>query len=180
MKYIALTMVREDLENIPSYSCPDGFSIRTFRAGDERHWAGIERTVGEFPDQEAALAYFTGEYGPHQSKLADRCFLLQNGQGEPIGTATAWDHEFEGAVRGRVSWVAIDPAYQGRKLAKPLLSAVMRRMARSHGKAFLTTQTTSYPAINLYLSFGFRPHLVHDSCEEGWALMAETLQRPIR
>jgi GNAT superfamily N-acetyltransferase len=179
MKYIELTMVREHMENIPSFACPEGFSVRTFGPGDERHWARIERLVGEFPDQGAALAYFTREYDPYQSKLADRCFLLQAGKGEAIGTATAWDHEFEGANRGRVSWVAIVPAYQGRKLAKPLLSQVMACLARSYGKAFLTTQTTSYPAINLYLSFGFRPHLVHTSCDEGWALMEDTLQRKI-
>ncbi|MGH2409415.1 MAG: GNAT family N-acetyltransferase, partial [Chloroflexota bacterium] len=101
------------------------------------------------------------------------------GQGEAIGTATAWEHEFEGMVRGRVSWVAIVPAYQGRKLAKPLLSAVMARLARSYGKAYLTTQTTSYPAINLYLSCGFRPHLIHQSCAEGWALMEEALQHKL-
>src|SRR6185437_6792038 len=119
MKYIALTMVREHMENIPSYRCPEGFSIRTFRPGDERHWARIERMVGEFPDQEAALAYFTREYGPHQSKLADRCFLLQNGQGEPIGTATAWDHEFEGAVRAEYHGLPSTPPIRGGSWPSP-------------------------------------------------------------
>jgi len=180
MKYIPLTMVREHMEGIPSFDCPDGFTIRTFAPGDELHWARIETLVGEFPDQQAALAYFKREYGPYRSKLEDRCFLIQDGEGEAIATATAWDHDFEGAVRGRVSWVAIVPAHQGRKLAKPLLSVVMTRLARTYGKAYLTTQTTSYPAINLYLSFGFRPHLIHESCEEGWALMEEALQRKIR
>jgi len=111
--------------------------------------------------------------------MEDRCFLLENRHGDAIGTATAWYGHFEGEERGRVHWVGIIPSYQGRKLSKPLLSAVMARLARDHQKAYLDTQTTSYPAVNLYLSFGFVPYLRDDSDKEGWLLMEQVLHRKI-
>ena len=84
-----------------------------------------------------------------------------------------------GEERGRVHWVAIEPRFQGRGLAKPLLGAVMARLAHVHRTAYLTTQTTSYRAINLYLDFGFVPYLLAASCEEGWRLTEAALRRPI-
>jgi hypothetical protein len=55
----------------------------------------------------------------------------------------------------------------------------MARLARDHQKAYLDTQTTSYPAVNLYLSFGFVPSLRDDSDKEGWLLMEHLLHRKI-
>lgn len=177
--YITLAMTRDHMDGIPVFSCPQGYRVRTFEPGDERHWARVETAVGEFPDEEAALRYFEQKYGPYPRELGSRCFLLETEEGRVIGTATAWHDVFEGEERGRVSWVGIVPEYQGNKLAKPLVAAVMDRLARDERKAFLTTQTTSYRAINLYLAFGFMPYLQQESCREGWALMERVLQRPI-
>jgi len=55
----------------------------------------------------------------------------------------------------------------------------MARLAGDHQKAYLTTQTTSYPAVNLYLSFGFTPYLGAESATEGWVLLEEVLHRKI-
>jgi ribosomal protein S18 acetylase RimI-like enzyme len=87
--------------------------------------------------------------------------------------------DFEGEERGRVHWVGIVPSYQGRKLSKPLLSAVVARLAIDHQKAYLNTQTTSYQAVNLYLNFGFMSYLGNDSGKEGWVLMEQILHRKI-
>jgi ribosomal protein S18 acetylase RimI-like enzyme len=111
--------------------------------------------------------------------MEDRCFILEDRHGDAIGTATAWYGHFEGEERGRVHWVGIIPSYQGRKLSKPLLSAVMARLARDHQKVYLDTQTTSYQAVNLYLNFGFVPYLKDESCKEGWLLMEHVLKRKI-
>ncbi|MBO0779295.1 MAG: GNAT family N-acetyltransferase [Ktedonobacteraceae bacterium] len=179
MKYIPLAMVRDHMEHIPFFPCPDGYRIRTFVEGDERHWARIEMAAGEFSDQERALQRFAEHFGADPRGQRDRCFLLENQHGEAIGTASAWYGNFEEEERGRISWVGIVPAFQGKKLAKPLLSVVMARLARDHQKVYLTTQTTSYQAINLYLNFGFVPYPVRESCEEGWRLMEQVLQRKI-
>jgi ribosomal protein S18 acetylase RimI-like enzyme len=177
--YIQLTMVRDHMDNIPSFACPEGFRIRTFVRGDQQHWARVEALAGEFTDEDEALRDFEEEFGAVLDRMEDRCFLLEDGHGDPIGTATAWSGDFAGQERGRVHWVGIVPAYQGRKLAKPLLSTVMARLARDHASAFLTTQTTSYRAVNMYLDFGFVPLLVDQADEAGWRMMERVLQRTI-
>lgn len=179
MKYITLAMVRNHMDCLPSFVCPAGFGIRTFMPGDERNWAGIETLAGEFLDDDQALARFQEDYGASLPDLADRCFFLVAPNGAAIGTATARRGRFAGEERGRVSWVGIVPAYQGRKLARPLLSAVLQRLAQDERKAFLTTQTTSFRAVNLYLAFGFVPYFTHEASEEGWRLMEEVLHRRI-
>lgn len=179
MKEIPLVMVRDHMDYIPSFSCPSDYAIRTFIKGDERLWATIESLAGEFSNEEQALQHFEEEFGPFLSNMEDRCFLLEDRHGEAIGTATAWYGHFEWEERGRVHWVGIVPNYQGRKLSKPLLSAVMARLAQDHQKTYLDTQTTSYQAVNLYLTFGFIPYLAHESDKEGWLLMEHILHRKI-
>jgi ribosomal protein S18 acetylase RimI-like enzyme len=179
VEYFPLTMVRDHLADLPAFAYPPGYTIRTFRLGDAAQWVRIETLAGEFSSQEEALQHFEEEFGPHLAKVEERCFLLEDSHGTPIGTAMAWDGEFLGAVRGRVHWVGIVPDYQGRGLAKPLLSTVMQHLARQHTAAYLTTQTTSYRAVNLYLNFGFAPYLTSDDDARGWRIMEEILQRQI-
>ena len=166
MKEIALEMVRDDMDHLPAFSCPPGYTIRTFRRGDERLWAKTLSEAGEFATPEQAVAHFELEFGPCISELEDRCFLLEDHQGETIGTATAWYRSSDGEVRGRVHWVGIVPGSQRRKLSKSLLCAVVDRLATDHQKTYLTTQTTSYPAVNFYLSFGFVPSISTDRDEK--------------
>jgi GNAT superfamily N-acetyltransferase len=179
MKYIPVEMIRDNMDHLPDFSCPAGYTIRTFVPGNERLWAQIEADAGEFDTAEEALAHFNTELGPYEGELAERCFFLEDPKGNAIGTATAWYGTLAGEACGRVHWVGIVPSYQGKKLSKPLLSAVMACLAKAHQKAYLTTQTTSYPAVNLYLSFGFSPYLGADSGTEGWLLLEEVLHRKI-
>jgi len=179
MKRISLYMVRDTMNHLPTFSCPPGFQVRTYLPGDEKRWATIETLAGEFPNAQQALTRFSKDYGSSTSELATRCFFFENPDGNAIGTATAWYGHFAGDERGQVAWVGIIPAYQGRKLAKPLLSMVMKRIAQDHEQAYLSTQTTSYQAVNLYLNFGFVPSLVRESCQEGWLLMEHILKRQI-
>lgn len=179
MKQLSLEMVREHMDALPVFSCPAGYCIRTFVRGDEHLWAQIETEAGEFASQQQALERFQREFSPFLDEMEDRCFLLEDAQGEAIGTATAWYGDFAGERRGRIHWVGIVPAYQGRKLSNQLLSVVMRRLAQDHQKVYLTTQTTSYRAVNLYLNAGFVPFLRSDADKEGWLLMEQVLQRNI-
>lgn len=179
MKSIRLVMVRDHMDHLPSFSCPDGYRIRTFvrDRGDERRWAEIESAAGEFPDQQQALRRFDEDFGQSLGGLEDRCFILEDARGDAIGTATAWYGRVAGEERGRVHWVGIVPDHQGRGLSKPLLSAVMARLAEHHQKAYLSTRTTNYRAVNLYLAYDFVPYLTDGSSEEGWSMMEHVLHR---
>jgi len=91
--------------------------------------------------------------------LAERQCFLFDPSGQAIGTASAWfDDNFDGGRIGRVHWVALLPQYQGRKLSKPLMAAVCRRLRElGHDQAYLTTLAARQAAIQLYLRFGFAP-----------------------
>ena len=176
---VKIAMVRENLARIPQFHLPDGYRCRTYRPGDEELWAQIETSVAEFKDRNAALSRFQEEFGPFLDEFGSRCHFIENPEDRCIGTATAWyNRSFRGKDHGRVHWVGIVPSYQGRKLAKPLLSRVMNRLAASHERAYLTTQTTSFKAIKIYLDFGFEPLITTENCPRAWRLMAEILEHP--
>jgi GNAT superfamily N-acetyltransferase len=177
--YIRLTMFRPDLLNIPEAALPEGYSIRHFQPGDEAHWAYIEQAAGEFKTTEAAREHFEREFGSDIAAMRQRCLFLVDAQGQPVGTTTAWSGLWDGETIGRIHWVAIVPEHQGKKLSKPLLSAALQTMAAYHTQAYLTTQTTSYKAVGMYLNYGFAPVMKTPTCADGWKLMEQLLGKPI-
>lgn len=177
--YFGLTMLRPNLLAVPDAPLPAGYALRTYRDGDEEHWARIEHAAGEFKSPVDALRRFREEFGPHTAEMERRCLFLTDEAGTPIGTTTAWYGSLGGDEIGRIHWVAVEPAHQGKKLAKPLLTAALRTMARYHDKAYLTTQTTSYKAVGMYLNYGFRPVVRSSKCAEGWELIERLLGRAV-
>ncbi len=179
VEYFKVTMVRENLDDIPQFAFPNGYRCRTFGRSEEGIWAEIESSVTEFKTTEKALEHFREEFGPFLDDFESRCHFIETAEGKCIGTATAWYNRcFQGEEYGRLHWLGIVPEYQGRKLAKPLVCCVMNRLAASHERAYLTTQTTRYKAIKVYLDFGFRPLILTDNCPRAWHLMAELLNHP--
>ncbi|MGD0112769.1 MAG: GNAT family N-acetyltransferase [Armatimonadota bacterium] len=179
MKHINVVMYLPSLEARPKYPMPAGYVGRRFRRGEERIWADIEASVGEFENADTALRHFEDEFGGHLAEMEDRCYFLCTEAGEPVGTGTAWlDPSFRGEDHGRVHWIAIIPQFQGRGLGRPLVGLVVDRLAQSHRKAYLTTQTTSPRAIRIYLDFGFIPILTDERSGEAWQLLHAELRHP--
>ena len=146
-----VTMQRADLHNLPVFELPAGFALRAFESGDDATWWQIHERA------DPLLAHRSGTYreffGDNFDALHARQWFLIAPQGEAIGTASAWWDDEE---TGRVHWVAIVPEFQGRGLAKPLLSHVLQSLrAHGHTRAILTTSLQRPRAIVLYQSFGF-------------------------
>ena len=179
MHDIPLTLVHPDLSRRPAYACPHGYRVRSFTDGDEDAWVRIEVLAGAFPDETKARRQFATEFAPVRERLPGRMLFLEHVDAGAIGTTTAWEGEFAGELRGRIHWVGIVPEYQGRGLAKPLLSAAMDRLAADYARGYVTTETISYRGINLYLGFGFVPWVESDLDREGWAIVEEVLGRRI-
>lgn len=178
---IPVTMVRDNLDNIPDYPLPDGFSIRKFRNGDGSIWTQVGAAAGTFVSLDVAQERFDKEFKEPVNEMEDRCFFIQHDEsGQVAGTAMAWfAPEFvPGENYGRVHWVAIVPEFQGKGLAKPLMSAVLKRLAQSHDKAVLGTQTFRVKAVKLYLDLGFRPFLKESKDEDIWREFAKELNHP--
>lgn len=184
---IPIVMVRDSLDEIPQHRLPEGYSIRTFEAGEGPVWAWIGSAAGNFESLEAAQQRFDKEFAKPAQDMQSRCFfVVENKTNRVIGTAMAWyDTKFDdGSGRsrsrayGRVHWVAIIPEFQGKGLAKPLMTAVLNRLAESHDRAVLGTQTFRKAAVKLYLDLGFRPFFSSPTCPEAWKGLAEELKHP--
>jgi GNAT superfamily N-acetyltransferase len=165
---LRVSMVRDDLEGLPRYDLPGGFSMRTFRPGDRETWTGIEAAADRYNRITPEL--FSTQFGEDPEILSARQIFLLNPAGGAIGTATAWfDPDHGGLPFGRIHWVAILPEWQGRGLAKPLLSRVCGLLRElGHGRAYLLTSTARIPALNLYRLFGFRPEILNADDEAAW------------
>jgi GNAT superfamily N-acetyltransferase len=174
---VPLTMVRRDLDGVPRFDVPAGFTLRPFASGDEEAWVWIHAAADRY--NEATLARFRSEFGDDAATLERRMRFLVDPTGSAIGTAAAWfDHQPPGPLLGRVHWVAIHPAHQGRGLAKPLLShvcALLRDLG--HERTFLTTSSARIPAIALYLRFGFEPEIDGSDSAAAWAELRRHLTR---
>ena len=179
MEPIPVTMVRDNLKNLPSFELPAGYRIRTFGSGEENVWSEIETAAGEFENLAGALDAFNVNFGEDVRAMLSRCFFVETEDGLAVGTGTAWyNPDFLGRDYGRVHWIGIRPEYQGRGLAKPLVGTVMNRLAESHERAYLNTFITRIPAIKVYLDFGFVPLLRTPQCEEAWKIYGEIVPHP--
>jgi GNAT superfamily N-acetyltransferase len=174
-----VSMVRDHLEDIPRFDLPKGFSLRGFRQGDQTLWRDIH--VAADRSNKITLELFIAQFGGDAALLADRQYYLLAAEGSAIGTATAWfDPDRGGLPYGRIHWVAILPEWQGRGLAKPLMSFVCLRMRElGHERAYLTTSTARIPALNLYRLFGFRPEIRSAEDAAAWRSILPFLKRSL-
>ena len=70
--------------------------------------------------------------------------------------------------------IAVKKEYQGKGLAKPLITYVLHIMKDlGYTNAKLSTQTNSWLAIKIYLDFGFKPY--NESL--GWGIVKHILKR---
>ena len=175
---IPLVMVRPDLGDLSFVALPTGYSWRLFSDGDDERWADIETRAGEFASTAKASEHFAKEFGPHIEQMKSRClFVVEDASRVPVGTATAWYGTWDAVHQGRLHWVGLVPELHGRGIGKALVSLSMQHMASLHSRAFLTTQTTSYVAVSIYLDFGFLPALHSPECRRGWNLIESLLER---
>ena len=136
--YVSISMIREELRNIPSYALLADFSFRWYQPSDERLWLEIRACATQYNAITPEL--FDRQFSGDNESLAQRQCYLVDAQGRAIGTATAWfDNNYSGQDYGRVHWVAIVPEMQGKGLAKPLMITVCNRLCElGYERAYLT------------------------------------------
>jgi len=154
-----LKMIRKAGTPIPDFPLPEGFKYSFYENGDETAWAKIEFSVDEFDSEFAALMLFKEDFVPYKDELSRRCLFIENEKGEKIATANAWRSFVEDDRRAWLHWVAVDVRYQGLGLGKALVSRVTQLLREIEGDTdfFLSTQTWSYKAIDIYKKCGWEP-----------------------
>ncbi len=170
-------MLRQNMDSIPRINLPDGFSSRGMTRDDVRNWTEIWRSLE--PSGRIGDDLFFNEFGKDWDEIGRRCFLIEDTAGSCVGTISAWyDSSFKGGEWGRIHWVAVRKEFQGRGLAKPMLSLAMEKLASRHCRCYLVTHAHRIPAISLYLKFGFVPDLSSEKFRKLWIGVLEKLQDP--
>ena len=174
-----ISMIRENLDNILDFSLPGQYSSRWFQPGDEKHWLDIHYSAEKYVTITPEL--YLQEFGSDMEMLSQRQCYIFAPDGRAIATASAWfgdDHY--GSDCGRLHWAAMIPKYQGRGLAKPLLTLVCNRLRElGHRKAYLTTAVERIAAINLYRKFGFVPEIKSSEDYNKWCTLQDKLKEPL-
>jgi GNAT superfamily N-acetyltransferase len=176
-KNLPIKMSRTNLDDVPEFALPDGYSLRWYQPGDEAHWLRIHLAADRHSEITPEL--FERQFGRDKKRLGVRqCYLLAPTD-HVIGTGTAWFADnFQGCRWGRVHWIAIVPEFQGRGLAKPLMMTICRRLRElGHKRVYLSTSTARRAAIGLYLRFGFDPMIQSDESAAVWRELLPTVVR---
>lgn len=182
IKYYPLYMERTHMEDIPEYKLPKGFRFVFYQPGDRDAWIDIEMSAKEAAAYEEGLNYWNEFFGGKDEELIHRMVFIENEGGEKVATATALYDVFgrDKTGAGWMHWVAIKQEYQGKKLARPLISYVLnliKSLGYSHSQ--LSTQTSTWVACRLYLDYGFRPLFGYDKHGDiGWRIMKTLTNHP--
>ena len=172
IKYYELLMKYNDTSEYKQYELPDGFHYEFFKPGDEEDWVNIHIESGEFTSYEKGVKHFHDFYDYFIDELPKRCvFIVDDNTNEKVATATISLLETpEYGYRAAVDWVAIKRSYQGRKLAKPLITKFLEIANNlGHKEIILHTQTTTWLAAKLYLDYGF--DILNEDEIEGWSIL---------
>jgi GNAT superfamily N-acetyltransferase len=178
MEYIAVCMVRGDMEGIPQHPLPEGYSMRLYRPGDRETWLRVQRAWEPF--ERITEDMFDRTFGVDLPAMERRGYFLIAPDGHDVGTITAWyERRFVGRPWGRIHWVAIASEHRGKGLSRCIMTVAMNRLrALGHRRAMLTTQTPRIAAIRTYLHFGFVPDMSTERAAHAWKLVAECIDHP--
>ena len=171
-----LRMVRPNLEDLPVLELPAGYGMRTYRKGDEEHWARI--ISDSFGGRERTAR-------DTENEITDRDVFIPGGfyfathHGIPVGTACAWRQSVDEKAVGYVHMVGVVAEHTGHKLGKWVSLAVLHYF-RDNGfiSAMLDTDDFRIPAIKTYLNLGFIPVYVEEGHLERWSDIFEKLRLP--
>jgi len=149
-----------DAAHIPYPTFTPSVSLRLYKKGDEAIWTRIWREAEPF--DEIKDSTFHESLGTDEAVLERSVWFAVDEFGNDIGTVTAWsepkDSEShpEYAGWGRVHWVAVVPAWQGRGVGKMLLWHCLNELLHhGHHQTFLVTSSGRIGAVAMYQKFGF-------------------------
>lgn len=164
-----LFMRNSNLDQLPPFALPHGFSLHNHIEGTENNWEGLIERAFEQHYSFEDLIRNGGGYKPEYV-----LYLSKNGK--DIATATAVEKDIfpnEGWFR----MVGVDPEARGLGAGRLIVLAALHSLAaRGYKTAALSTDDYRIPAINLYYSLGFRPIYNHESHEKRWAAILPRLK----
>ena len=165
-----LVMRKPHLRDLPPVELPSGYSIRSFREGDDTHWERIIRITFENPEYDFNKAMRNdSEYQPKRIK-----FVIHNDT--PVATASAWWFQEFGPEAGYLHMVGVSPEHRGKHLGYWVSMAVLHHFVlEQRTEAVLRTDDFRRPAIRTYIKMGFDPMLVHENQRNRWTTILQDM-----
>ena len=170
--YTAVVMTRENAENFPAYSLPEGYHFAIFAPEDEENWVQLQTVVTHVENEQQGRQIFRREFlqaeegipcekCPGYAETVRRTVLVKDSAGNLVGAATLWMGDTFGETWQRVHWVAVHPDHQGKGIAKCMIARVpeLYKKLGCDTPIYLTTQTKTYRAVRLYAQMGFVPYM---------------------
>jgi mycothiol synthase len=158
----------------PPFSPAAGYSVRTFRDGDEQAFLSLMSCLDFDPWDEAKLAYNMNRIIP------EGWFLATDSSRQIIATAMCM-HNYSGRspFTGDVGWVACHPDHRGKGLGRCLCARVTRRFLKAGYTAIqLHTEYYRLPAIKTYLNLGYVPSIASPEASALWECVCAHLNWP--
>lgn len=183
LPHIGVLMEKYDTECCPKYDLPKGYRFTKYQRGYEKQWAILQYEVEETDSLDEAEHAFKSEFLDGKSmdwaekvnnhsnidhieaslffaQMCERMVFIVDHQDKVIGTGCVWGGKVFGKELQRLHWIAVSPEHQGKGIAKALVSKLLDvyNELGYRGYIYLTSQTWSYKALNIYMKFGFTPY----------------------
>ena len=160
---------------LPTWTVPEGYELRTYRPGDE---SGFFRVM----DLAGFKNWNMETLKPWLSKVLPEGFfvIVHQATGKIVATAMAThnpsdQHPFGGVL----GWLAGDPEHKGRGLGYIVCAAVTRRLLDAgYTRIYLHTDGWRFPALRTYLKLGWVPYLFQNDMPGRWKAVCEKLDWP--
>ncbi len=168
LPYIPIVLTKTDTRNYPRHDLPEGYSFAFYQKGDERAWAELEYSLGQFESVEDGIECFYDEFLNDQvCNPEERMFFVKDEKGKCVATLSLWDGIHLGKKCQRAHWLAVSDECAGKGIAKALFTRLLDLYNELgyEGFIYLLTATWYYPAIGIYRKFGFSEYRGEKSLE---------------
>ena len=153
------------LDDPPTVEPPAGYSLRTYRPGDETCFYQIMELAGWHGWDDEKLT-------PRLVRIPPRSWFMavHDASNQVVATAMGLhDHTPQHPFGGEVGWVAADPAHSGRGLGRLVAGAVTTRLIAAGYRAIhLYTEPHRLAALKSYFKLGFLPFLSRPEVLDTW------------
>ena len=170
-----LRMSRPNLEGLGEVVLPHGYSIRTYKEGDEEAWVEIvNNSLSSKWDVERCRRELTG-----CPQFKPKGLFFATYAGKSVGTTCAWTKSPREKKVGNVHMVGVLPEHRGKRLGYALCLNVLEFFKENGFQcARLSTNDFRLPAIKTYLNLGFEPDYINKTHRMRWnAIFARLASR---
>ena len=164
--YIAVIMEKFDTDVYPKYELPAGYYFAQYEPGFEKLWAKMHYEIDHVDSLEEGETIFREGYlnadkSPDFKTLKEKTVFVMDENNNLAGTGSIWDGDTFGGTYQRLHWIGVAARHQNKGLAKAVISKsldIYNNLGYG-GYIYLTSQTWSYKALNIYMKFGFKPYM---------------------